>query len=45
MSKQSKKELILKFQEDYIGEFDRRKKSRILDAVCSATGFDRKYAI
>ncbi len=45
MSKKSKKELILRLQEDYIGELDRRKKGRILDAVCSATGFDRKYAI
>ncbi len=45
MSKTAKKELILRMQEDYIGELDRGKKSRILDAVCRATGFERKYAI
>ena len=44
MSKTATREYILRKQEDYIGELDRRRKSRILDEVCSTTGLERKYA-
>lgn len=45
MSQQAKKELILNLQAKYRLPGPRQAKSRILDTVCEATGFDRKYAI
>ena len=45
MSPPSKKEMILSLQYKYIRETSRQAKSGILDTVCKATGFDRKYAI
>lgn len=44
MSRTATHEYILRQQEDYIGELDKRKKSRILDDVCRITGLERKYA-
>ena len=45
MSRRSIKEYILRQQEDYLGEFDRRRRSRMLDEVCRMTGLGRKYVI
>ena len=45
MSRKSIKEYILRQQEDYIGEPDRRRRSRMLDEVCRVTGLGRKYVI
>lgn len=44
MSKAATREYILRKQEDYIGELDRRRRGRILDEVCRMTGLERKYA-
>ena len=44
MSKAATREYILRKQEDYIGELDRRRRGRILDEVCRTTGLERKYA-
>lgn len=44
MSKTATREYILRKQEDYIGELDRRRRGRILDEVCGTTGLERKYA-
>ena len=44
MSRGSTREYILRKQEDYIGELNRRRKSKVLDEVCAVTGFERKYA-
>ena len=45
MSRRSIKEYILRQQEDYLGELDRRRRSRMLDEVCRVTGLGRKYVI
>jgi hypothetical protein len=45
MSRRSIKEYILRQQEDYIGEPNRRRRSRMLDEVCRVTGLGRKYVI
>ena len=45
MSQPSKKEMIQSLQYKYAREESRQAKSAILDTVCKATGFDRKYAI
>ena len=44
MSRGSIREYILRKQEDYIGELNRRRKGKVLDEVCAVTGFERKYA-
>ena len=43
MSRKSKKEYLLKMREDYLGEWDRRKRGRLLDEARRVTGLDRKY--
>ena len=43
MSRTSKKDYLLKMQEDYLGEWGRRKRSRLLDEACRVTGLERKY--
>jgi len=43
MSRRSKKEYLLKMKEDYLGEWDRRKRGRLLDEAQRVTGLDRKY--
>ena len=45
MSRTSIKEYILRQQEDYIGELDRTRRSRMLDEICRVTGLGRKYII
>ena len=45
MSRRSIREYILRQQEDYIGEPDRRRRGRMLDEVCRVTGLGRKYVI
>ena len=44
MSRGSIREYILRKQDDYIGELNRRRKSKVLDEVCAVTGLERKYA-
>ena len=44
MSRGSTREYILRKQEDYIGELNRHRKSKVLDEVCAVTGLERKYA-
>ena len=43
MSRKSKKEYLLKMKDDYLGEWDRRKRGRLLDEARRVTGLDRKY--
>lgn len=43
MSRTSTKDYLLKMREDYLGEWDRRKRSRLLDEACRVTGLERKY--
>ena len=43
MSRRSTKEYLLRMQEDYLGEWDRRKHGRLLDEACRVTGLSRKY--
>ncbi|MBP5786771.1 MAG: transposase family protein, partial [Kiritimatiellae bacterium] len=43
MSRTSTKEYLHRIQEDYLGEWDRRKRGRMLDEACRVTGLDRKY--
>ena len=43
MSKRSTREYLLRIQEDYLGEWDRRKRGRLLDEACRVTGLERKY--
>lgn len=45
MSRQSIKEYILRQQEDYIGEPNRRRRSRMLDEICRVANLGRKYVI
>ena len=45
MSQPSKKDMILSLRDQYARENHRQTKSSILDTVCKAAGFDRKYAI
>lgn len=43
MSRTSIKDYLLRMQEDYLGEWDRRKRGRLLDEACRVTGLERKY--
>ena len=43
MSRTSTREYLLQMQEDYLGEWDRRKRGRLLDEACRVTGLERKY--
>ena len=45
MSRNAKREYILRKQEDYIGELKRSRKARMLDEICETTGYERKYVI
>lgn len=45
MSRNTKREYILRKSEDYLGEIDRSKKSRMLNEICSVVGLERKYVI
>lgn len=45
MSRTSIKEYILRQQEDYVGELDRARRSRMLDEICRVTELGRKYVI
>ena len=43
MSRTSIKEYLRRMQEDYLGEWNRRKRGRLLDEACRVTGLERKY--
>ena len=43
MSRNAKREYILRKQEDYIGELKRSRKTRMLDETCETTRHERKY--
>lgn len=43
MSKTSTREYLLRMQDDYLGEWDRKKRGRLLDEACRVTGLERKY--
>ena len=45
MSRNAKREYILRKQEDYIGELKRSRKTRMLDEICETTGYERKYVV
>ena len=45
MSRNVKRKYILRKQEDYIGKLKRSGKARMLDEICEATGYERKYVI
>jgi len=44
LSMSAKRELLTHYHAEY-GSADRRSKTRILDAICAATGWHRKYAV
>ena len=43
MGKRSTREYLLRIRDDYLGEWDRKKRGRLLDEACRVTGLERKY--